>query len=80
MLRSDWLKGVDYSIIHPVVRLNPDNESAKKAKLSMFSLWEGLYNLFPVNHSNTSESWASLSSCVWKRVDSAVLRMCYAAL
>lgn len=38
------------------------------------------YSLFTVNHSDTSHSWASVRSFMWKMVDIAFPRVCYAAL
>lgn len=38
------------------------------------------FSLLLVNHSDTNQSQASVSSCMWKREDSAFLWVCYAAL
>lgn len=35
---------------------------------------------FPPNHSKPSQIWASVSSCIWKKANSTVLWVCYAAL
>lgn len=39
-----------------------------------------LYSLAPIKYNNTSQSQAPVSSCMWNRVDSAVLCVCYITL
>lgn len=38
------------------------------------------YSLTPVTHSSSSQSWASMSSFMWKKAERALLRMCYVSL
>lgn len=38
-----------------------------------------MFSLSPVNHSSTSRWWVSVSTCMWQRVDSTFLWVCYPA-
>lgn len=58
--------------------LHTSYEYCAKAKLAVLSGCEGRQTHFAVNQSDTSPSWASVSSCIKKGTDSALLRVCSA--
>lgn len=58
-------------------RVHPESRDFEPLLALSCALWVGgmAYSLTPVNHSDVSQSRASLSSCMWKQVDSAFLRV-----
>lgn len=39
---------------------------------ALFVKWDGII-LFPVNHNDTTQSWASVSPDIWNKIDRAFL-------
>lgn len=69
-----------------VVSSNPSGATAihgletMRAKMAVNSEWEGRNTVSLVSQSDTSQSAASMNSCMQKRVDSAFFRGCYTTL
>lgn len=71
---------------HPeITSLKPDDATTfhgwelKRAKVSCALREGGRHGILPVNYSNASHSWESVSSCVRWWADTAVLQLCYTA-
>lgn len=60
----------------------PDWCNGKAFALLLWGNWMGgmAYSLYPINHRDTSQSWVSVSTCVWKTADSTFLWVCYSVL
>lgn len=66
-----WLTEKHSPYLPEIVNSNPNSQTSPERKIGHAG-WVGRVpnSLFPIGHSNTSQSWGSVSSCMWKKKNS----------